>query len=273
MWALLAGVPGRLKTLIDRLTATRAANLDNLNATVSSRAPADTALSTATWTGTRAGKLDSIDAAVSTRMPGTTTHRDRIDDTISSRMPGTTVHRDRIDAAISSRAAAATALSNTVWTNARAALLDKLDSLPSADGLAPVAGGLYPSTQSVSGASPDANGFTLLSSRTTVGTLTVIDIAGAGVLQYAALRITTPSAGGQNIAAELRVTIDGIAHSVSLSSTASNANITRYLVGYVNGAAIALDAVPFNASLKIELIVSANNGGTAWGHYKLRRVA
>lgn len=55
------GIPGKLKTLLDRLTSTRATNLDNLNATVSSRAPASSALSSATWTGTRAAKLDNLD--------------------------------------------------------------------------------------------------------------------------------------------------------------------------------------------------------------------
>lgn len=59
MW-FLAGLPGKLKVLVDRLTSTRAANLDNLNATVSSRAPASTALSNAVWSDARAAKLDSI---------------------------------------------------------------------------------------------------------------------------------------------------------------------------------------------------------------------
>jgi hypothetical protein len=59
MIGALMGVPGKLKTLIDRLTSTRATNLDNLDATVSSRAAASTALSTATWTSTRAGYMDS----------------------------------------------------------------------------------------------------------------------------------------------------------------------------------------------------------------------
>ena len=55
----LLGLPGRIKILIDRITSTRASNLDNLNATVSSRAPASTALSSSVWTGTRAGYLDA----------------------------------------------------------------------------------------------------------------------------------------------------------------------------------------------------------------------
>lgn len=59
MLAPFAGVPGKLKTLIDRLTAARASNLDDIDTTVSSRAPSSTALSTATWTGTKAGYIDS----------------------------------------------------------------------------------------------------------------------------------------------------------------------------------------------------------------------
>ena len=55
----LLGLPGRIKILIDRITSTRASNLDNLNATVSSRAPASTALSSSVWTGTRAGYVDA----------------------------------------------------------------------------------------------------------------------------------------------------------------------------------------------------------------------
>ena len=55
----LLGLPGRIKILMDRITSTRASNLDNLNATVSSRAPASTALSSSVWTGTKAGYVDT----------------------------------------------------------------------------------------------------------------------------------------------------------------------------------------------------------------------
>lgn len=73
-------------------TNARAGNLDNVDATISSRAPSSTALSTATWTNTRASYLDS---SISSRAPAstalssnvwTTTYRDRIDTTISSRL-------------------------------------------------------------------------------------------------------------------------------------------------------------------------------------------
>ena len=57
----LLGVPGKLKAINDYLTTywttTRAAKVDNLDAAVTSRAAAATALSTATWTGTMAGYL------------------------------------------------------------------------------------------------------------------------------------------------------------------------------------------------------------------------
>lgn len=55
----LLGLSGKLKTLIDRLTATRAALLDNLNSAVSTRAPASTALTSATWTSGLASILGS----------------------------------------------------------------------------------------------------------------------------------------------------------------------------------------------------------------------
>lgn len=53
----LGGVPGKLKTLLDRLTSARATKLDNLDAAISTTAPAATALSTATWTSALATYL------------------------------------------------------------------------------------------------------------------------------------------------------------------------------------------------------------------------
>lgn len=81
-----------LTTLTGRLTAGRATGLDNLDATVSSRAASATALSTVQWTNARAVLQDNLDAAVSTRAPSST------------------------------------ALSNVQWTNARATLQDNLDA-------------------------------------------------------------------------------------------------------------------------------------------------
>jgi hypothetical protein len=63
----LLGVPGKLKTISDFLTtnwtAVRAAKVDNLDAAVSSRAAATTALTNVTWTDARAAKLDLIAAS------------------------------------------------------------------------------------------------------------------------------------------------------------------------------------------------------------------
>lgn len=60
MMELLAGVPGKLKALADRLTAARAANLDRLDADVSTRAPASSALSRMVWTDAKAALLDNL---------------------------------------------------------------------------------------------------------------------------------------------------------------------------------------------------------------------
>lgn len=67
----------------------------NLDATVSSRAPSSTALSTATWTNARAGYLDTVNT--------------------------------NLDATVSSRAPSSTALSTATWTSGRASNLDNLD--------------------------------------------------------------------------------------------------------------------------------------------------
>lgn len=62
MLGFLAGIPGRLKTVADHLStylsSTRCARIDYLDAAISGRAPAGTALSNATWTDARAGFLD-----------------------------------------------------------------------------------------------------------------------------------------------------------------------------------------------------------------------
>lgn len=70
-------------------------SLKNVDTSISSRAPANTALSNTIYTNARAIKLDKL---------------------------------DNLDVSISSRAPASTALSNTVYTNARASNLDKLDT-------------------------------------------------------------------------------------------------------------------------------------------------
>ena len=73
----LASVFAKLNSLIATLgdhvaawTAARAAKMDNLDAKISTRAPASTALSTAQWTNTRAGYLDKLNSGVPiTSMP------------------------------------------------------------------------------------------------------------------------------------------------------------------------------------------------------------
>jgi hypothetical protein len=105
-------------------TNTRAALLDYLDAAVSSRAPSATALSTAQWTNARAALLDLLDAAISSRLAaGDYTAPDNADIASILSIVGTA-----LDATISSRAPASTALSTVQWTNARAAFLDLLNS-------------------------------------------------------------------------------------------------------------------------------------------------
>lgn len=109
-----------LDTFVSAYTTLRAGKLDNLDAKISSRAPANTALSNATWTDTRAAKLDNLDAKISSRAVASTALSNAVwTDARASKL-------DNLDTTISSRAAASTALSNAVWTNARAGYLDYL---------------------------------------------------------------------------------------------------------------------------------------------------
>lgn len=70
MLEIIAGIPGRLKTLSDYLTTNlgtaRAAKIDNLDTTLSSRAVASTALSTVDWTPARAALLDGVVRSIQT---------------------------------------------------------------------------------------------------------------------------------------------------------------------------------------------------------------
>ena len=76
MSGALKSIPGLVQTIIDRLTTTRAAALDNLDDAITSRAPAATALSTAVWTPAHADALASAaqerDLAVGGLLGGST---------------------------------------------------------------------------------------------------------------------------------------------------------------------------------------------------------
>ena len=56
----LLGLPYKIKVLLDRLTPDRAAKLDNVNDTITSRAPASSAVSNAVLTDARIALLDYL---------------------------------------------------------------------------------------------------------------------------------------------------------------------------------------------------------------------
>jgi hypothetical protein len=150
--AAVASVQSDTTTLTGRLTSTRATNLDNLDAAVTTRASAATALSTVQWTNGRATNLDSLDVTVSSRAPSSTALStatwtngraaliDHLDADVSTRAPASTavsnvdytsaraLKIDNLDATVSSRAPSSTALSTAQWTNTRAGLIDHLDA-------------------------------------------------------------------------------------------------------------------------------------------------
>lgn len=215
----LFGVPAQLKTLLDRLTATRATKLDNLNDTVTSRAPASTALSTATWSATKAGYVDTT---------------------------------------ISSRAPSSTALSTATWTSARAAYLDAaISSRASAADLEPIlrAGGNHDpycipkwmvtdqskirlvgrsgSTQTAYSAGTHVNFWTYLGykgaiiSTMSVDTWTTVFTVGPGGYRGILTAVVGPYfyhvGTSATITADIRITVDGYARTFSRSVTSTGA--------------------------------------------------
>lgn len=192
MWTMLAGVPGKLKTLADRLTATRAANLDKLDANITTRAAAATALSNAVWSDARAGKLDKIDGIESDAQYCT----------------------------------------------------DDPTSRP------PIAGGLPFTVSVVSTLGVAPNTITAGSSHS---------YSGAGVLEMVALH----NASGAGVAGSVTVTIDGEAV-LAWSGTVPAGNAVT-CAGSMAGDSFSLGRVPFRSSLQI----ACTGLGARYRYYKV----
>ena len=181
MWTMLAGVPGKLKTLIDRLTATRAANLDKLDANITTRAAAATALSNAVWSDARAGKLDKIDG---------------------------------------------------IEADAQYCTEDPTSRAPIANGLQHSL--VAASNAVVDGAAP--NSITAGSSHS---------YAGSGVLELVVL----PNGSGGSVSGSITVTIDGVAVFTWTGNVPASSALS--CVGCVVSSSIAFGRVPFRSSLQI----------------------
>ena len=181
MWTMLAGVPGKLKTLADRLTATRAANLDKLDANITTRAAAATALSNAVWTDTRAGKLDKVDG---------------------------------------------------IEADAQFCTEDPTSRPPIASGLQYSIGAV--STLGIQTAAP--NTITAGSSHT---------YTGAGVVEMIALH----NGSGSSVAGSITITIDGVVALTWSGNVSASSALT--CAGCFAGDAFSLGRVPFRSSLQI----------------------
>lgn len=138
---MLAPIYGSVIKILNRWTQTLA---DRLDASISSRAAASTALSNATWTNTRAGKLDSLDAAITSRAP------------------------------------ASTALSNATWTDAKANYLDAAISTISSP-VRSIQTGTVDTTTTTNGTAPEANYIDVTISSVTVSKCFVVANIGAGI--------------------------------------------------------------------------------------------
>jgi hypothetical protein len=92
--SLMSPIYTAVNSLLSRLSEGRAAALDKLDANISTRAPASTAVSTANATNSRLANLDNLDAAMTSRAaasdytPARAAKLDQLDAAISSRMAG-----------------------------------------------------------------------------------------------------------------------------------------------------------------------------------------
>lgn len=114
------GLGGKLKTLLDRLTAGRAAAIDNIDVPVSTRAAAATALSSGTWSGALATilagamKLARAEVVTATGTTGTGAGRKWADITI----PATTIGKTACFVGGAGRVGSAEARAMAVLTSA-----------------------------------------------------------------------------------------------------------------------------------------------------------
>ncbi len=207
MIEVLLGLPAKVKTLVDRLTSTRATNLDNLDAAVSTRSAASTALSNAVWSDARAGKLDTA----------------------------------------------------------------ALEASPLLS--APIASGLMPTAPTILYITSYQDVYTKNSglehaSTTSTSYVNAVNYTGKGVLEFAGLQSETAAA-----TATMQITIDGVVvHLSTVAGTGGGAANVAAMVGVINKAecGISLSWVPFKTSLKIEYKTSA---GTARAFTKYRKTA
>lgn len=252
---LLLGVPGQLKTVLDRLTATRAGNLDQINAT-------------------RMAKVDTINT--------------RVDTTVSSRASAAALTTAQTDiTTIKTTTSATNASANTLTTRlsaARAGYLDLLPDLPGGSSISSLIGtppagvdgillpsGISPSRLAENTLLLDATDNTLDTNWVTSGSLT-----GKGVIQHLSVYWETYTGSYQQ---GVRITIDGVVvferEITSLLGTAKD-ELFVLVGGFVLGASYDLcqaqlsGHLPFRSSVLVETRATASrHRGALIGGYML----
>lgn len=184
----------------------------------------------------------------------------------------------RIDAAISSRAAAATALSNTIWTNARAAALDVISVISANLVSALQRPTLNPPTTLTFDAGLAAATYRCLTRSKGLdqsstanpgagGYATAINEVGRGYINFLALVEFTPPASGT---VGYRITIDANVYTGSFSSGGSQRACVAIGALLYNDSAgagaeqpggIAFENINFLTGFKVEFTNSVAGGG------------
>ena len=240
----LYGLPGKIKTLLDRLTAARAGYLDSINPAVTG------------WNSTRAGYVDRLDAAVSTRAPASTALSNA---TWTDARAG---YQDRLDTTVSSRAPASTALSNATWTDARAVKVDNLDAAISSRSTLTAADVWAAGTRTLtSGTSPIKSVQRGVKTGSGTVTITAVNTAKAFVISYSKASAGTVAATGTVAASTLSGSITGTL-SPSGGGTISNVYYVQYGQCATNSTAGSFPSYSGTRTLSGSTTSAAISGGT-----------
>jgi len=184
-----------------------------------------------------------------------------------------------LDQAISSRAPAATALDNTVWTNARAALLDQLATLlgyAQINNTCPIHNpptvlSPAPARISFTGYPGPTAGLGIIDYATVgSGYHTVITETGRGVIDYLSMHFLSGApAGGSTFGC--RLTIDGVVvfNSTTLLSN-TDTGFGCQLFGVWNSLGLYGEAIPFYSQFLFEVFGSAASATlrTQYSYYR-----
>jgi len=253
----------KLNALLTNLTSTRAGYLD---AAITTRAPASTALSTAQWTAARAGYLDNLDAAITSRASQTAvdtkssqTSVDGVNALIGATgNTGGTSSAGTVMAKLN--ALLGTTLSSSNWTDIKAGYLDIAISSRSSQTSLDAVNTLIGATNNTGGTTTAGSVMGKLNALLTNMTSTragYLDAAVSGRVSQTSFDTAvgaTGNTGGSTTAGTVMAKLNAI-----LSTTISSSDWTNIKAGYLD---IAISSRASQTSFDTAVGATGNTGGS-----------